>query len=67
VQQDETGAGLLFRLAAAGWPEKIQVQLQTLANHGERWDDERVEQLVQELADLGVRSSQIATWLPLSL
>jgi hypothetical protein len=61
----ETGAGLLLRLATIGWPEKIQVGLQTLANHGEPWDDERVEQLVQELADIGV-PSQIATWLPLS-
>jgi hypothetical protein len=50
----ETGAGRLFRLAATRWPEKIQLHLQTLANHGEPWDDERVEQLVQELADIGV-------------
>ena len=54
----ETGAGLLLRLATTGWPEKIQVQLQTLANRGEPWDDERVEQLVRELADIGMRLAQ---------
>lgn len=26
-----------------------------LANHGEPWDDKRIEQLVQELADIGVK------------
>ena len=30
------------------------MHLQTLANHGEPWDDKRNEQLVQELADIGV-------------
>ena len=28
--------------------------LRTLSDHGEPWDDERIEQLVQELADIGV-------------
>ena len=27
----------------------------TLANHGERWDDERIERFVQDFADIGVR------------
>jgi hypothetical protein len=26
-----------------------------LADHGERWDDERIEQLLQHLADIGVQ------------
>jgi hypothetical protein len=51
----ETGGWLLLRLAATGWPGKIRVGLRTLADHGEPWEDERVEQLVQELADIGVQ------------
>lgn len=51
----ETGAGPLLRLAATGWPEQIRVQLGALANHGESWDDEHIDQFVQELADIGVQ------------
>jgi hypothetical protein len=51
----ETAGRLLLRFAATAWPEKILVQLQTLADHGEPWNDERIEQLAQELADIGVR------------
>jgi hypothetical protein len=29
--------------------------LQTLSDHGKPWDKERIEQLVQELADIGVQ------------
>ena len=36
--------------------------LQTLSEHGEPWDDERIEQLVQELADIGVQLEQKRTW-----
>jgi hypothetical protein len=50
----ETAGRLLLRFAATGWPGKINVALQTLADHGEPWDDERIEQFVQELADIGV-------------
>ena len=69
----QTGAGLLLRLATTEWPEKIQVGLRTLANHGEPWDDKRVKQLVQELADIGVnldsgepRSRNLAPLEPLA-
>ena len=69
----ETGAGPLLRLATTWWPEKIQVHLRTLANHGEPRDDGRVERLVQELADIGVnldsgepRSRNLAPLEPLA-
>ena len=69
----ETGAGPLLRLATTGWPEKIQVHLRTLANHGESRDERRVERLVQELADIGVnldsgepRSRNLAPLEPLA-
>ena len=29
--------------------------LKTLSDHGEPWDDERIEQFAQELADIGVQ------------
>ena len=32
--------------------------LQTLSEHGEPWDDERIEQFAQELADIGVQLGQ---------
>ena len=51
----ETGVGPLLRLASTLWPEKIHVHLRTLADHGAPGDDEHVEQLVQELADIGVK------------
>ncbi len=44
----------LLKLYTTRWPGTIQVLLQTLADHGEPWDDKRIEQLVQELADIGV-------------
>ncbi len=69
----ETGAGPLLRLATTTWPEKIQVHLRTLANHGEPRDEGRVERLVQELADIGVnldseepRSRNLAPLEPLA-
>ena len=69
----ETGAGPLLRLATTTWPEKIQVHLRTLANHGEPPDEGRVERLVQELADIGVnldsdepRSRNLAPLEPLA-
>jgi hypothetical protein len=37
------------------WPNRgIEVHLHTLSKHGEPWDDERIEQLVQDLVDIGV-------------
>jgi hypothetical protein len=69
----EMGAGPLLRLATTGWPEKIQVHLRTLADHGEPCDDEHIKQLVQELADTGVnldsggpRSRNLAPLEPLA-
>jgi hypothetical protein len=52
----------ILKLAATGWPREIEVRLQTLADHGEARDDERNEQLVQELADIGVQLGPKPTW-----
>jgi hypothetical protein len=41
---------------------EIQVQLRTLSDHGEPWDDERIEQLVQEVADIGVQLGPNRNW-----
>jgi hypothetical protein len=35
-------------------PRIFHAQLRTLAEHGDPWNEERIEQLVQELADIGV-------------
>jgi hypothetical protein len=50
----ETAGQPLLKLYTTQWPGSFEVRLQTLANHGEPWNDERIEQLVQELADIGV-------------
>jgi hypothetical protein len=41
------------------WPKRavgkgLEVSLHTLADDGERWDPQRIEQFVQDLADIGV-------------
>lgn len=36
------------------FPGIFHVQLSTLAEHGDPWTEERIEQLVRELADIGV-------------
>lgn len=41
---------------------QIRVILQTLSEHGAPWDEERIEQLVQELADIGVLLESKRTW-----
>jgi hypothetical protein len=58
----ETGARPFLKLAATRWPGKIEVRLHTLADHGAPWDDERIEQLVQNLADIGVQLEPKRTW-----
>jgi hypothetical protein len=59
----ETDARKEFlKLAATGWPGEIEVQLQTLADHGEPSDDERIEQLVQDLVDIGVQLEPKRAW-----
>lgn len=52
----ETAGGLsLIKL----WPKRaitrgLEVNFRTLAKHGERWNEHRIEQFRQELADIGV-------------
>ncbi len=58
----ETGNESLLKLAATGWADKIELRLQALADHGAPWDDERIEQLVQDLADIGVHLGPKRTW-----
>lgn len=41
---------------------EIEVNLKTLSDHGEPWDDEGIEQLVQDLAEIGVRLGPKRTW-----
>lgn len=47
-----TAGSIFLRLVRRG---HIRVVLQTLSEHGEPWDDERIEQFAQELADIGVQ------------
>jgi hypothetical protein len=42
-------------LAATGRREETEVRLQTLAENGEPWDDERIERLAHDLADIRVQ------------
>jgi hypothetical protein len=49
-------------LAATRRPAEIEVRLQTLADHGEPWDDERIKRLAQNLADSGVQLAPKRTW-----
>ena len=46
------------RLLAIDRRGHLRVFLQTLSDHGKPWDKERIEQLVQELADIGVQLEQ---------
>lgn len=64
----ETAGRVLLKLYTTRWPGTIQVLLETLADHGEPWDDKRIEQLVQELADIGVNlDSDERRWLKVPL
>jgi hypothetical protein len=58
----ETAGRELLKFAATEWPREIEVRLQTLADHGEPWDEERIGQLVQDLADIGVELEAKRTW-----
>jgi hypothetical protein len=58
----ETAGRPFLKLAATRWPRQIELRLHMLADHGEPWDDERIEQLVQELADIGVQLDAKRTW-----
>ena len=49
----ETAGRPLLKLFPVRHP-KIELQLHTLADHGESWDAERSERLVREFADIGV-------------
>jgi hypothetical protein len=51
--------GKLLQIVRRG---SLRVVLQTLSEHGEPWDDERIEQLVQDLADIGVQLESKRTW-----
>lgn len=44
--------GRLLQIDRSGY---IRAFLQTLSDHGAPWDEERIEQLVQDLADIGVQ------------
>jgi hypothetical protein len=41
---------------------EIQVVLMTLSDHGAPWDEERIEELVQQLADIGVQLGPKRNW-----
>jgi hypothetical protein len=58
----ETAGRPFLKLAATRWPGKIEVRLHTLADHGQPWDDERIEQLVRELADIGLQLEAKRAW-----
>ena len=64
VRYTRTSAGIwaadrtFLRVLESG---KINVELRSLREHGEPWDDERIEQLVQELADIGVQLGPTVT------
>ena len=47
-----TAGGRLLQIDRGG---HLRMFLQTLSDHGKPWDKERIEQLVQELADIGVQ------------
>jgi hypothetical protein len=51
----ETAGRRLLKFSLTQRPTQFEAELQTLANHGERWDDERIERFVQDFADIGVR------------
>lgn len=65
IRYTPTSAGIwtrghtFLRVSVRG---KIQVELRTLAHHGESWDDERIEQLVQDLAAIGVQLDSTRNW-----
>ena len=50
-----SAGGRLLAIDRRGY---LRVFLQTLSDHGKPWDKERIEQLVQELADIGVQLEQ---------
>ena len=49
-----SGRELLTFWTSYAVPRIFHVHLRTLADHGDAWDEQRVEQLVHELADIGV-------------
>jgi hypothetical protein len=49
-------------LASTGRPRETEVRPQTLPDHGEPWDDERIERLAQDLADIRVQLEPKRTW-----
>jgi hypothetical protein len=59
----ETSRRPLLKLWPTSWPKgPLEVHLKMLADTGEPWDEERIEQLVQDLADVGVQLEPKRTW-----
>lgn len=58
----ETAGRPLIKLWLGRWPLQIEAYLRTLADHGEPWDDERIERLVHDLADIGVNFGASRQW-----
>jgi hypothetical protein len=54
-----SAGGRLLQIDRGG---RLRLVLLTLSEHGEPWDDERIEQLVQELAEIGVQLEPKRTW-----
>lgn len=64
VAMIRTGGRVILKL----WPDSdpdartLELHLETLVKHGDPWDDERIDQLVQELRDLGVHFDDGRRW-----
>jgi hypothetical protein len=59
----ETARRPLLKLWPTRWPEgPLEVHLKMLADHGEPWDGQRIEQLVQDLAEIGVQLEARRDW-----
>jgi hypothetical protein len=54
-----TAGGKLLQIHRRG---QLRIVLRTLSQHGEPWDDEHIEQLVQDLAGIGVQLDLKRTW-----
>jgi hypothetical protein len=54
-----TAGKTFLRVVLSG---EIQVELKMLRDHGQPWDDERIEQLVQDLADIGAQLGPGRSW-----